>query len=180
MAGRRRSINIRISRETHERLRALMEPGETFDGVIRRLLDRVRELEEKVVALERSLPLEVERRVQQKVAELAEEKVRKEIDAVSLDKASWYITKLVFSVQALKDLVTGGAPRQEVEKQLDRLTRVLSQIRERYGVRTEMLRQIAVQFVTEPRRENMILLNEATKETVKSVFIKMLGFEVAR
>ena len=172
--------NIKIHLDTYNRLNALKEPSESFDALINRLIDRVRELEEKVAELERLVPLEVERRVQERVASLAEEKVRKEVDSIQLDKAAWYITKLVFSIQALKDLVQRGAPHHDIDKQLKRLEKVLQQIKERYMVETRTLYEIARQFSVEPTRENLVLLNEATKEAVKSVFLRMLGLEVLR
>ena len=180
MAGRIRYKNIKIRRETYDRLASIQEPGESFDRVLNRLLDRVRELEERVAELERMVPLEVEKRVRERVASLAEERVRKEVDSVQLDKASWYITKLVFSIQSLKSLIQLGAQQQDIEKQLKRLEKVLQQVRERYGVETRTLYEIAKQFSEEPTRENLILLNEATKEVVKSIFIKMLSIEVIR
>jgi len=172
--------NIKIHLDTYNRLNALKEPSETFDTLINRLIDRVRELEEKVAELEQRVPIEVEQRVRERVASLAEEKVRKEVDSIQLDKAAWYITKLVFSVQSLKDLVQINAPPYEIDKQLKRVEKVLMQIWERYRVETRTLYEVAKQYRVEPTRENLILLNEATKEVVKSIFVKMLSIEVIR
>jgi len=171
--------NIKLTKQTYERLKALLNPGETFDQLVLRILDsfrekeeRIRELEFRVNALEQGM---------MKMAEKCEEQIKiSAVDIVNLDKASWYSTKMLFSIQALKIYAYEYKDQKKAKDQLQRLKRVLEQIRDRYGVRTETLMEIARQFVEEPTRENLILLNEASKEVVKSIFLRLLGLEAMR
>jgi len=63
---------------------------------------------------------------------------------------------------------------------MNRLAKICQQIRERYRVDISTLLDVAKQFVYEPSKENLVLLNEATKETIKHIFIRMLGLQIAR
>lgn len=160
--------NVKLRVETWKRLRALQQPGESFDATINRLLTMVAELEARV--------RELEARTEPSV----EECVRRDVDSVMLDKAAWYVTKMLFSIQALKERVAHQAPESEIEKQLRRLSSVLEQINKRYGVETRTLMDVALQFVKERSREELIILNEAAKEVVKSIIVKLLALNVVR
>lgn len=160
--------NVKLRVETWKRLRALQQPGESFDATINRLLTMVAELEARVKELEARTEPSVE------------ECVRRDVDSVMLDKAAWYVTKMLFSIQALKERVTHQAPESEIEKQLRRLSSVLEQINKRYGVETRTLMDVALQFVKERSREELIILNEAAKEVVKSIIVKLLALNVVR
>lgn len=159
---------LKIKAGTYEKLKSIMDPSETFDNAINRLL----ELQKKVEELEREIKTYEE--------VLKEIQLKRETEVIRLDKTAWYITKMIFSVQALKDLVLEGQNGDKVKRQLLRLERVLNQIKSRYNVETEELLEVAKQFVESKDKEDLILLNEATKEIVKSIIIVMLGVEVKR
>ena len=171
--------NIKIREETYDRLRSFLSPGETFDHGINRLFDELRtcqeeklELDRRVATLEQGMM-----RVAEKVGQAVKISA---VDIVSLDKASWYGTKMLFSIQALKIYAYELRDEKKARNQLRRLKKVLEQIKDRYGVRTGTLLEIARQFVEEPTKENMILLNEASKEVVKSIFLRLMGLEALR
>ncbi len=164
--------NIKVRDDTYQTLRALMRPEDTFDSVIKRLF-------ENVIALNEALSKCEEEKEAIKKA-IAEKKATEEVDAIDLDKAAWYTTKVLFSIQALKDLVEAEASAMEIDRQLNRVLKNLDQVRERYGINVRTVKEIVTQYVNEPTKENKILLNEATKELVKSIFIKMLSLQVLR
>jgi len=85
-----------------------------------------------------------------------------------IDRVSWYITKMIISIQSLKCLVD----RDSREKQLERTLNVLKQISERLDIDTSILQDIVKQYFGDPSKENMIIVNEATKEVVKSIIMK--------
>ena len=161
--ARSKYVNIKIRRETHEKLSSMLGPGETFDQLLNRLTDRVDELERELYACNEAF----------KAFSL-----KREAEAIKLDKAAWYITKMIFSIQALKDLILLGRNGDEIKKQLLKLERVLNQIRTRYNVETSEVLEIAKQFVETKDKEDLILLNEATKEVVKGIIVVMLGVEI--
>jgi len=85
-----------------------------------------------------------------------------------IDRVSWYITKMIISIQSLKCLVD----RDSREKQLERTLNVLKQVSERLDIDTSILQDIVKQYSVDPSKENMIIVNEATKEVVKSIIMK--------
>lgn len=85
-----------------------------------------------------------------------------------IDRVSWYITKMIISIQSLKCLVD----RDSREKQLERTLNVLKQISERLDIDTSLLQDVVKQYFGDPSKENMIIVNEATKEVVKSIIMK--------
>jgi len=85
-----------------------------------------------------------------------------------IDRVSWYITKMVISIQSLKCL----GDRDSREKQLERTLNILKQISERLDIDTSLLQDVVKQYFEDPSKENMIIVNETTKEIVKSIIMK--------
>ena len=79
------------------------------------------------------------------------------------DKISWYVIKLSMSVGHFK----------EVPDQLNfnQLKYTSNQIKERLGVDTSKLVELAKEYMANPTKENKIALNEALKEIVKKLIL---------
>ena len=164
--------HIKIKTETYETLRLLMSPTDTFDSIINKLVDTVSYLD--------SALKECEKRVAEERKKIAEEKVKNAVDAIDLDKAAWYMAKIAFSIQTLKTLIENKAPQPEIDMQYRRVLKNLDQLRERYGINVNAIKDIVSQFVADPSKENKILVNEATKELFKSILLKILSLELLR
>lgn len=171
---------VKVHDSTYERLKALMSPSDSFDSIINKLLDRLAELESKVAEMERTIEyLKDLNKKTSNIPEDIEEKV-KEVHSVWLDRAGWYVVKLAFGVQALKDAIDYGLSPVVIDEKLARLAKVCKQIKERYGVETEILVDIAKQYAVEKDKESKIVLNDATKEIVKNIISKILSLNVIR
>jgi len=102
------------------------------------------------------------------------EGIKAKLNSSAFDKAFWYSMKLAFSVQALKDIVADGINSELLAAQMQRLKEVCKQIADRIGVDCENLVKVAEQFAASKSREDLILLNEMTKEVAKEVFKKLI------
>jgi len=100
------------------------------------------------------------------------------LDPVSFDKAAWYSFKLVTTVTFLKAFVQNGL-KDKVKEQLEMVKYVTNQIKERYGVETKEVYEIAKQYANDGDKESMILLNEITKAVIKYIFMKIAGLKVS-
>ncbi len=100
------------------------------------------------------------------------------LDPVSFDKAAWYSFKLVTTVTFLKAFVQNGL-KDKVKEQLDMVRYVTNQIKERYGVETKEVFEVAKQYASDGDKESMILLNEITKAVIKYIFMKIAGLKVS-
>jgi len=100
--------------------------------------------------------------------------IKAKLNSSAFDKAFWYSMKLAFSVQALKDIVADGINGELLAAQMQRLREVCKQIADRIGVDCESLLSIAKQYADTRSKDDLILLNEATKEVAKEVFKKLI------
>ena len=87
----------------------------------------------------------------------------------NLNKASWYAYKLSASVGAFR-----YAPTDE-NKEL--LMRTIEQLEQRLGVNGEMLKRAVEDYYKTQRKKYKIALNDAAKELVAQVIVKILGVE---
>ena len=92
------------------------------------------------------------------------QRVRRAFYDSSIDIALWYCEKLAFSIQALK--------MSKTQEQLQRTLRLLEQIRRRYRVDTSLLHDVVTAFMADSA--NVIVLNEALKETMKAIVRKVM------
>jgi len=104
--------------------------------------------------------------------------VKTSLDPVDFQKAAWYSFKLVTSITILKELIRNGGDEKKIANQLDRTLRVVKQIKERYGVKTETLEEVIKQYVSDRDKDTMLLLNELTTATIMSIFMRITGLEV--
>jgi len=100
------------------------------------------------------------------------------LDPVSFDKAAWYSFKLVTTVTFLKAFVQNGL-KDKVKEQMEMVKYVTNQIKERYGVETKEVYEVAKQYANDGDKESMILLNEITKAVIKYIFMKIAGLKVS-
>ena len=113
------------------------------------------------------------------ITELLEKASAKEgLDPIMFDKASWYSFKLVTTVTFLKAYVQLGL-KDKVKEQLEMVKYVTNQIKERYGVETKEIYEVAKQYAEDGDKESMILLNEITKAVIKYIFMKLVGLKVS-
>ncbi len=87
-----------------------------------------------------------------------------------LDKVAWYVYKVGRSVGAFKENPT----KENGEKLLN----TLSQIEERIGVKTDMLKGIIMKLIKKPKikidTDTSIEINDATKLLIADIIAKML------
>ena len=101
-------------------------------------------------------------------------RIKAKLNSSSFDKAFWYSVKLAFSVQALKDIVQDNVNGELLAAQMQRLSEVCKQIEARIGVSCESLLAIAKQYADTRSKDDLILLNEATKEVAKEIFKRLI------
>ena len=89
------------------------------------------------------------------------------------DKAVWYATKLCFSVQSLKEKVVAG-DGEAVTLQLQRIDEITKTIYERLKIDVRDVAFVAAQYARTRERDDMVTLNEATKEAVKEIVRSIL------
>jgi len=112
------------------------------------------------------------------ITELLEKSQAKEgLDPIAFDKASWYSFKLVTTITFLKAYKQLGL-EDKVKEQMDMVRYVTNQIKERYGVETKEVYEIAKQYAESGSKDDMILLNEITKAVIKYIFMKIVGLKV--
>ena len=109
---------------------------------------------------------------------LTKAKAKEGLDPIMFDKASWYSFKLVTTVTFLKAYVQLGL-KDKVKEQLEMVKYVTNQIKERYGVETKEIYEVAKQYAEDGDKESMILLNEITKAVIKYIFMKLVGLKVS-
>ena len=142
---------IKVSEKTKERLEELKPiAGGTFDKVITFLLDFYEERKD----------------------------AKPKVDADVVDKAAWYMLKLAFSVQALKELVDRNASKAEIDRQVYRIRQVCKQIYDRLGVRADEVLEAVNEFLECKDVESKTYLNASVKEVFKKILAKFLGFEI--
>jgi len=81
-----------------------------------------------------------------------------------VDIALWYCEKLAFSIQALK--------MNKSKEQLQRVLKLLEQVRKRYRIDISLLHDVVNAFMAE--NANIVVLNEALKETMKMILRKVM------
>jgi len=81
-----------------------------------------------------------------------------------IDKASWYIAKLSYSLAKFKD--------KPSEENYQWLVKVINQIRERLGVDLQYLVRTAMAYQVEQNRENLIEFWMAWKMAIVDIFFK--------
>jgi len=86
-----------------------------------------------------------------------------------LDRISWYIEKLIISIQTLKVYVEELKNKDKVFNQMNRTINVLSQIQERLGINVDNVIECVKKYVDNPNVDNTINLNESIKEIVKQL-----------
>ncbi|MCD6198932.1 MAG: hypothetical protein J7K15_10240 [Deltaproteobacteria bacterium] len=142
---------IKVSKKTHAQLETLKkELGMSFDQVVQFLIQFYME----------------------------HKNAKPQVDAKELDRAAWYMLKLAFSVQVLKQLVDEGRQNGEVERQLQRLKEICGQIEERLKVDADIVIDAAYEFLSYRDVESKTFLNSAVKEVYKRILARFLGFEV--
>jgi len=92
------------------------------------------------------------------------QRVRRAFYDSSIDIALWYCEKLAFSVQALK--------MNKTKEQLQRTLKLLEQIKRRYRVDVSLLHDVVTAFMADSA--NVIVLNEALKETMKAIVRRVM------
>ena len=81
-----------------------------------------------------------------------------------VDIALWYCEKLAFSIQALK--------MNKSKEQLQRVIKLLEQVKRRYRIDVSLLHDVTNAFMSDSA--NIIVLNEALKETMKMILRKVM------
>jgi len=81
-----------------------------------------------------------------------------------VDIALWYCEKLAFSIQALK--------MNKSKEQMQRVLKLLEQVRKRYRIDISLLHDVVAAFMSD--NANIVVLNEALKETMKSILRKVM------
>jgi len=81
-----------------------------------------------------------------------------------VDIALWYCEKLAFSIQALK--------MSKSKEQMQRVLKLLEQVRKRYRIDISLLHDVVNAFIAE--NANIVVLNEALKETMKMILRKVM------
>ena len=89
------------------------------------------------------------------------------------DKAVWYSVKLCFSVQSLKEKVVAG-DGEAIDLQLQRIDEITKTIYERLKIDVRDVAFIAAQYARTKERDDLVTLNEATKEAVKEIVRSIL------
>jgi len=96
------------------------------------------------------------------------------INENELDRVSWYIEKLIISIQTLKVYVEDIKDKNKVFNQLQRVNNVLNQISERLGINVDNVISSVKKYVDNPNVDNTISLNESVKEIVKQLIKKLI------
>ena len=100
------------------------------------------------------------------------------VDAEALDRAAWYMLKLSFSVQALKEIVERGGNKAEIDRQVYRIRQICKQIYDRLGVKCDIVLEAVQEYLENRDVESKTYLNAAVKEVFKRILARFLGFEV--
>lgn len=101
------------------------------------------------------------------------ERWRDNLLSSDFDKAVWYATKLCFSVQSLKEKVAEG-DAEAAELQLQRINEITETIFTRLKIDVRDVAYIAAQYAKSRDRDDLVTLNEATKEAVKEIVRSIL------
>jgi len=96
------------------------------------------------------------------------------INENELDRISWYIEKLIISIQTLKVYTEELKDKDKVFRQLQRVNNVLNQINERLGINVDNAINSIKKYVDNPNVDNTIELNENVKEIVKQLIKKLI------
>jgi len=81
-----------------------------------------------------------------------------------VDVALWYCEKLAFSIQVLK--------MEKSDSQYKRTMKLLEQVKKRYEIDTTFLEEVITAFMSD--NANVVVLNEALKETMKMILRKVM------
>ena len=101
------------------------------------------------------------------------DKLISRLGSSDFDKALWYATKLCFSVQSLKEKVVAG-DGEAADLQLQRIDEITKTIYERLKIDVRDVAFIAAQYARTKERDDLVTLNEATKEAVKEIVRSIL------
>jgi len=101
------------------------------------------------------------------------QKLISRLGSSDFDKAVWYATKLCFSVQSLKEKVAEGNA-EAAELQLQRINEITETIFTRLKIDVRDVAYIASQYARTKERDDLVTLNEATKEAVKEIVRSIL------
>ena len=88
------------------------------------------------------------------------------------DRLAWYITKIAFSAEALKDICQVKGPQHhECRAQLHRFVETVREVDERLGLAGQLitLAEAAVEYASRPSKETRIKLNETVKTIVRRI-----------
>ena len=93
-------------------------------------------------------------------------------DNDSCDRLAWYIAKLAFSAEALKDTCASrGTQHHECNAQLHRFVTTVKEVDERLGLAGQLVRlaEAAMDYAKNPSKEARMKLNEAVKVMIRRV-----------
>lgn len=88
------------------------------------------------------------------------------------DRIAWYIAKLAFSAEALKDICnTKGSQHHECKAQLHRFVNTVKEVDERLGLAGQLVKlaETAIEYAKQPSKDARVKLNEAVKVMIRRI-----------